>query len=398
MLTNALAPDKLGGLERYVRELGAALVREGVDVTVLAKQVDPALPAAEVGDDGVRILRHRMPPRTSRSYALRAAWSASDAARRELRRGHAVVHAHYPVPALPLAVSDVPYLYTFHAPVHRELLAERLDSYFLPSPVQPTAVAAFRRLERLVVSRAAQVVVLSEFMRSELRALSAEQASKAELVPGGIDRSRFAPGPGLEDPWARAAHPLLFCARRLTSRTGVRELVRGMPEILRALPRARLAVAGEGRMAAVIEREARELRLDDVVRLLGRIPDEELVNWYRAADVTVVPTQALEGFGLATAESLACGTPVVGTPVGATPELLAPLDPGLIARSASPSAIATAVVAAVADPDRLATLSGRARAGTVRLGWEAVVQRYLAAYERILTTGAARRSGSRSTS
>lgn len=57
MVTNAVAPDKLGGLERYVRELAATLVRKGHDVTTLSKRTALDQPSAETGDDGVRLLR-----------------------------------------------------------------------------------------------------------------------------------------------------------------------------------------------------------------------------------------------------------------------------------------------------------------------------------------------------
>ena len=71
IVTNALAPDKLGGLERYVRELAAGLVRQGVRATVVAKRVDPEHPAREVGPDGVAVVRHDVPSKRLRTFALR---------------------------------------------------------------------------------------------------------------------------------------------------------------------------------------------------------------------------------------------------------------------------------------------------------------------------------------
>jgi len=71
MVTNAVAPDKLGGLERYVRELAAALVRQGLQVTVLAKRVRPEHPAREMGADGVAVVRHNVPSKRLRTFALR---------------------------------------------------------------------------------------------------------------------------------------------------------------------------------------------------------------------------------------------------------------------------------------------------------------------------------------
>jgi glycosyltransferase involved in cell wall biosynthesis len=62
------------------------------------------------------------------------------------------------------------------------------------------------------------------------------------------------------------------------------------------------------------------------VTFLGFVPEDELPGAYAAADAFVLPTTALEGFGLATIEALAAGTPVIGTTTGATPEILGPLE------------------------------------------------------------------------
>ena len=70
----------------------------------------------------------------------------------------------------------------------------------------------------------------------------------------------------------------------------------------------------------------------------------ELADHYRAASLFVLPTVALEGFGLITVEAFACGTPVLGTPVGAIPEVLRPFDPRLLARDASPDALAEGIL------------------------------------------------------
>ena len=84
-----------------------------------------------------------------------------------------------------------------------------------------------------------------------------------------------------------------------------------------------------------------------LVTFLGAISDSELPSYYQAADLFVLPTLELEGFGLVTLEALACGTPVVGTPAGATPEILNPLDFRLVAEDVTAEAIARAVRGAV---------------------------------------------------
>jgi glycosyltransferase involved in cell wall biosynthesis len=89
-----------------------------------------------------------------------------------------------------------------------------------------------------------------------------------------------------------------------------------------------------------LERRIADLRLERYVRLLGFVPDEQLSTAYRAADVSIVPTQALEGFGLVLLESMAAGTPCIVTPVGSLPEVMTDLDPSLVLQNYSSSSIA----------------------------------------------------------
>jgi glycosyltransferase involved in cell wall biosynthesis len=384
MLTNAIAPDKLGGLERYVRELSASLVKKGVAVTVLTKQVRPEDPATETGEDGVTILRHAVPGKDRLTFALQYPVYVSLGTLRHVRAlgPRAVVHGHYAITALPISVTRRPYVYTFHAPVNKEMLSERGGSYALPGSTQKTAVHGLRMVERRVVSRARRAIVLSHYMRSELGELSESTADTSQLIAGGIDTDWFSPGPRTRPSrWALAADPLLFAARRLTARTGVTELVEAMPAVLERHPEARLAIAGDGHQREAIAALIARFGLEDSVVLLGRISDGDLLGWYRAADLTITPTQELEGFGLATAESLAVGTPALVTPVGANPELVRDLHPLLIADGPRSEDLARAISLLLDRPGILDSLRSRARSHAhPRWSWDCVSERYLELY------------------
>ena len=136
MLTDAVAPDKLGGLERYVRELSAALVAKGLGVTVVTKQVKEEDPLDEEGTDGVHIVRQPVPSKDRLTFALQYPTAVGLGTVRHVRRlgPGCVVHGHYAITTLPVGLTRRPYLYTFHAPVHKEMLSERGGSYALPGP------------------------------------------------------------------------------------------------------------------------------------------------------------------------------------------------------------------------------------------------------------------------
>jgi glycosyltransferase involved in cell wall biosynthesis len=384
MVTNNALEDKIGGQERYVRELASALSRRGAEVSIVAKRRNPGTPRRELCADGVTLERYPVPSKANPLYApLYPLYTARGVRARTRRRARTVIHVHMGLPALPLALAREPYLLTFHAPVWRELLSERQGTYLLPPGTRTLATGSLRRVEGLVATRASATVVLSEFMRSELARLSPRTAEQATLLPGGIDTTRFTPAANGRSA-GRDREPVLFTARRLTRRTGVDQLIRAMPTIARARPDVRLKIAGAGPMERELRDLARALGLGRSVEFMGRISDAELVAAYRRSTLVVLPTRELEGFGLTTAEALACGAAVIGTPAGATPELLEPVDPALVTAGAAAAEIADSITTLLLQPERLRGIRDRALARVVpAMSWDRVADRYLEIYERL---------------
>jgi glycosyltransferase involved in cell wall biosynthesis len=188
------------------------------------------------------------------------------------------------------------------------------------------------RMEGKALRRCDAVLVESEFIRGQLRAHHPEvPAEKVTLVPGAVDLARFRPdgpradlGPG----------PVVLTVRRHVERMGIDLLIRAAAQC-----GVSLVVGGDGPRRAELEALARALGVR--ARFVGFVPDEELPALYRGADLFVLPTRELEGFGLVAIEAMACGTPALGTPVGAIPEVLGPL--GLVAEAATPEAIAAGI-------------------------------------------------------
>jgi len=118
--------------------------------------------------------------------------------------------------------------------------------------------------------------------------------------------------------------------------------------VLRArIPDALVLIAGTGPLRAELEARVAALGLEKHVQFLGFVPDHSLPTAYRAADLTVVPTAALEGFGLITVESLAAGTPCIVTPVGGLTDVITPLAPQLVTHTTSAGDIGALLAAAL---------------------------------------------------
>jgi glycosyltransferase involved in cell wall biosynthesis len=96
----------------------------------------------------------------------------------------------------------------------------------------------------------------------------------------------------------------------------------------------------------------------------------------------VLPTIAYEGFGMVTAEALACGTPVVATPVGATSEILTPLDGGLMAESVNARSLASAIERALARTDMAFRAACHAYARD-HFAWDIIIGRWESALEEL---------------
>lgn len=213
-------------------------------------------------------------------------------------------------------------------------------------------VAALKhRLERAVYRRADRIIVLSEAFKSILVADYGVPADRVRVVAGAVSQARFASDHTRSA--ARAAlgwpqdRPIVLSVRRLTPRMGLERLIAAMTQVVRRVPDALLMLAGKGQIEAELRARVEESGLQSHVRFLGFVPEADLALAYAAADLHVVPSLALEGFGLSAAEALAAGTPCLVTPVGGLPDVVRGLSPDLILPSSRMEDIAAGVADAL---------------------------------------------------
>jgi glycosyltransferase involved in cell wall biosynthesis len=195
------------------------------------------------------------------------------------------------------------------------------------------------RLEVAVYRRADLVIVLSKaFAEVAVKGYGVPE-NKIRIVPGAVDLDRFQTGQTRSEARLALGWPedkrIYVSVRRLVSRMGLDRLIVAMQSVVRDFPNTILYLAGKGRLREELEAQVVSLGLSDHVRFLGFVPDDQLPLIYRAADVNIVPTLALEGFGLVAAEALAAGTPSMVTPVGGLPEVVSGLSANLIFKSTS---------------------------------------------------------------
>jgi glycosyltransferase involved in cell wall biosynthesis len=348
VVTDTSPPAIAGGAERVVWEQATRLAARGHGVRVLARA--PDAPPRYRGEAPLTIAHFDVDRRSPLAFFRTAALGARAAGARLLaERRPDALHIHQPLAGYGLlraaAARGVPALYSFLSPAPSEYRSRRgMTALHRRGAAGTAAVAALWLLEWSCLRRATLVHVLSDFSARQVRALYGIPASRIVRITGGADTARFRPAP--DRAAARAAlglrpHvPLLFTARNLEARMGLDRLLEAMARVRYFHPQAHLVVAGTGSRADELRQQAATLGVADAVDFVGFVDDARLTAYYQAADAFVLPTRELEGFGLVTVEALACGTPVLGTPIGATPEILTPLDPGLLFRDASAAAIA----------------------------------------------------------
>jgi glycosyltransferase involved in cell wall biosynthesis len=204
------------------------------------------------------------------------------------------------------------------------------------------------REERKVYRQADRIITLSDAFRKIIIERYGAKEEKVQVIPGAIDAAAANPGLSRDQAREQLGWPkdrrIVLCVRRLVRRVGVDVLVAAVDQLFRNSPGRYgdllVLIGGTGPLREELEQQINERKLEDYVQLLGFVPDEKLSTAYRAANTSIVPTQALEGFGLVMLESMAAGTPCLVTPVGSLPEVMNDLDPNLILSNPSASAIA----------------------------------------------------------
>jgi glycosyltransferase involved in cell wall biosynthesis len=270
------------------------------DLGVFVRQLEHAL--AERGHEVGRAVLDR---RTGgkRRYLVLAGRTL-----REARRSKPdVVYAHFLVPSGLVAAfaGGAPLVVTAHGRDVRNV----------------GAFPGIRTATRLVVRRAAAVIAVSDYLRSELQEKVPEARGKTEVVNSGVDLERFAPSPSPDGP------PRFLCIGALTERKNVVRLARSFER----LGRGELTFVGDGPLRA-------ELEGRKAVFVAGRVPHGEIPARIAAAHVVCQPSY-IEPFGQALLEAMACARSVVATRIGGPPEfvtseagvLVDPMDEGSIA-------------------------------------------------------------------
>lgn len=226
------------------------------------------------------------------------------------------------------ALRDMPVVTHFHGPWAYESAVE------YSGVLKQVRFMLQKNIERRVYRQSDRFIVLSESFKQILIDNYHVPPRQIHVIPGGVDVDKFHPVTDREKVRFELGLPthrtVLVCVRRLARRMGLERLIQAVSSLAKDFSEILLVVVGTGELASELRRLVDELHLEKHVIFAGRVSDDNLTKYYQAANFSVVPSISFEGFGLVTTESLACGTPVVGTRVGGTQEILQGLSPNLL--------------------------------------------------------------------
>jgi len=365
-------PPMVGGVPAVTRGLATAMAERGHQVTVLAPSPGPRPGAGRDGGADVRYIASFSWPWYS---GMRVARPPFRAVRDALAAASPdVVHIHSPlvlgVLARRLAGSaGVPVVYTNH---------------YLPANVRTTPGGGSRALHRSfyswVVGFANRCGYVTAPSQVALALLSERGlAVPSQVISNGLDGRAFAPGPadaalgrryGL-----RPDRPLILSVGRLSGEKRVDVLLEAASRLRTP---AQLAIAGAGPLAGKLRSQAARLGLAGRVIFLRHVPDADLPDLYRMADVFAIASEA-ELQSLATMEAMASGLPVVAADACALGELVRPDHNGYLFASGHAADLARYLDLLAADSglrrrmgvESLRIIAGHDRESTLET-WEAV--------------------------
>lgn len=363
----------------YVRALAAGLAHAGVECDVFTRREDPDAPTVTRVEDGFRVVHIDVGPSGPMAlHDLAALVDPFADAVLEHMRGtgddYDVLHANYWISG---AVGhrlkhmiDRPLVATFHT-----LARVKAEAGFDDEPEQRA------RLEHEVIDCADLMLASTGEERLQLAELYGAEPSRIEIVPPGVDHSVFRPsrrdGTLLRRQLGLGDRPLLLFVGRIQPLKGVDVALRALA--LEDSPSTLVVVGGPSGPSGTSESQRLqslviELGLTDRVVFLPPQPHDALADFYRAADVCVVPSRS-ESFGLVALEAAACGTPVVAAAVGGLRSLVDDGVTGFLVEGHEPADYATPLSFLLRNPGRAAEMGESAVARSGRYSWSITAAR-----------------------
>ena len=352
MLTWEYPPRVVGGISRVVNDLSKRLIKDGHEVTVVTYREGNA-PYYEL-DKGVKVYRVDNFMINSNNFIdwvmqmnFNMIAKASEIMQKEGKFD--VIHAHDWLVSYAAKTLKQSYNIPIVATIHSTEAGRN-------SGIRDNQQKYINDTEWMLTYEATEVIVNSNYMKSELQRLFGLPFEKINVVPNGVNLLAFS---GVERDYefrrkyAMDNEKIILFMGRLVYEKGVQHLIAAMPKILSAYNDAKLIIAGKGGMMDELKAQVDALGLGNKVYFVGYLNGKDVQRMYKAADISVFPS-TYEPFGIVALEAMLAERPVVVSDAGGLNEIVDHRETGMKCYSGNPNSIADSILELLFD-QQLAT-------------------------------------------
>lgn len=246
---------------------------------------------------------------------------------------------------------------------------------------------------RKCANRASAIICVSDYTRKIVR-LSGVEKAPLEVIHNGADDSLFFELDAGEVSRLRKTLGVdgkfvLLTVGHVSARKGQEVVIRALPIILEKAPQVVYWMAGLPTEREYLQALAKELGVENAIRFLGRVSNEELRGLYNACDLFVMTSRQLadgdyEGYGIAVIEAALCGKAAVVSDNSGLAEAVDDGQTGLLVKQNDSEAVAEAICRLIEDPQELNTLSKNALSKASKQTWSKISAVYLDIFAEII--------------
>ena len=186
-------------------------------------------------------------------------------------------------------------------------------------------------LYKKIYTKADYIQAISQFLVKRARRYG--YRGDIEIVPNGVDLDKFQTSHKSQI----INHKVIITVSRLVKKNGLDDLIKAIAQL-----DVKLLILGKGPDENKLKKLVKDLKIEDKVIFMGHVQYNDLPKYYSMANVFVRPSLS-EGLGNVFLEAMACGVPVIGTPVGGIPDFLKDRETGLFCQVRNPQNIAERV-------------------------------------------------------
>jgi len=345
-------PHVVGGLGKHVAELVPPLGSlPGVELHLVTPRWVDSKPMEKVGRSTI----HRVPTPAIEGDFYTAAWQTNvrlEAYAHSLWEESGpfdLIHVHDWLVAFAGAACkrsyQAPLLSTIHA-TERGRGRGQLGS---------EQARAIHSIEWWLAYESWRVIACSEYMQGEIAEYFQCPRDKIDVIPNGVDTTRFDRLDGQDlsrfrNGYALPFEQIVFSVGRVVYEKGLQVLVRAMPFVLSHQPAVKVVVAGKGPELDTLRSIAWDLGIGEKVLLAGFISDEDRDRLFKISDCAVFPS-LYEPFGIVALEAMAAKCPVVVSEVGGLKDVVQHAETGITVYPDNPESLAWGILHTLQHPE-----------------------------------------------